>query len=56
MCLNFKIKKMMMTNSFEFKAHVNDQLADAVAWERKTIGFYDLCDQDITPFMELATL
>jgi len=44
-----------MTNSFEFRAHVNDQLSDAVAFERKTIGFYDLCDQDITPFLELAS-
>ncbi len=44
-----------MTNSFEFRAHVNDQLSDAVEKERKSIGFYDLCDQDITPFLELAS-
>jgi len=43
-----------MTNSFEFSPHVNDQLSDAIAREREHIGFYDLCDQDIGPFLDLA--
>jgi len=47
-------KDITMTNSFDFTAHVNDKLSDAVALERESIGFYDLCDQDITPFLELA--
>ena len=43
-----------MTNTFDFSPHVNDRLSDAIAREREHIGFYDLCDQDITPFLELA--
>jgi len=44
-----------MTNTFDFTSHVNDRLSDAIAKERESIGFYDLCDQDISPFLELAT-
>ena len=44
-----------MTNTFDFTTHVNDRLSDAIALEREHIGFYDLCDQDITPFLELAS-
>ncbi len=43
-----------MTNTFEFSPHVNEQLSDAIVREREYIGFYDLCDQDVTPFLELA--
>ncbi len=44
-----------MTNTFEFSPKVNDKLSDAIAKEREEIGFYDLCDQDVTPFLELAS-
>jgi len=44
-----------MTNTFEFAPKVNDKLSDAIAKERESIGFYDLCDQDVTPFLELAS-
>ncbi|MCJ7764827.1 MAG: glucose-6-phosphate isomerase [Thiovulaceae bacterium] len=44
-----------MTNSFDFTPNVNEELSDAIAAERESIGFYDLCDQDITPFLELAS-
>jgi len=44
-----------MTNTFDFAPHVNDRLSDAIAKERETIGFYDLCDQDITAYLKLAS-
>lgn len=44
-----------MTNTFEFAPKVNDKLSDAIVKERESIGFYDLCDQDVTPFLELAS-
>jgi len=44
-----------MTNTFEFAPKVNDKLSDAIAKERESIGFYDLCDQDVTLFLELAS-
>jgi len=43
-----------MINTFDFRTKVNDELANSIAWERKTIGFYDLCDQDIQPYLDLA--
>ncbi len=43
-----------MINNFEFKTKVNSELSNAMAWERKTIGFYDLCDQDVTPYKDFA--
>jgi len=43
-----------MINTFDFRTKVNDELADSIAQERKTIGFYDLCDQDIQPYLTLA--
>lgn len=45
---------MMMTNNFDFSPQVNPKLFDAIAKERETIGFYDLCDQDVTPFLDFA--
>jgi len=45
-----------MINDFHFTApSVNDRLSDAIAKERERIGFYDLCDQDITSYLELAS-
>lgn len=44
-----------MTNTFEFAPKVNDKLSDAIVKERESIGFYDLCDQDVTPYLELAS-
>ena len=44
-----------MINSFKFAPNVNERLSDAIATERETIGFYDLCDQDVTPYLELAS-
>ncbi|MGB5965368.1 MAG: glucose-6-phosphate isomerase [Sulfurimonadaceae bacterium] len=43
-----------MTNNFDFSPKVNPKLFDAIAKERETIGFYDLCDQDVTPFLDFA--
>ncbi len=43
-----------MLNDFDFSPKVNPKLFDAIAKERETIGFYDLCDQDVTPFLDFA--
>ena len=43
-----------MTNHFDFSPKVNPKLFDAIAKERETIGFYDLCDQNIDPFLDFA--
>ena len=43
-----------MTNSFEFSPKVNDELSNDIAKEREYIGFYDLCDQDVSGYLKLA--
>ena len=43
-----------MTNNFDFSPHVNNDLSNDIAKEREHIGFYDLCDQDISSYLKLA--
>ena len=43
-----------MINSFEFSPKVNDELSNDIAKEREHIGFYDLCDQDVSGYLALA--
>lgn len=44
----------MIDNKIYFDTKVNENMSDVMAQERADIGFYDLCDQDITPYLDFA--
>ncbi len=43
-----------MHNELFFDQKVNENISDMLDEERKSIGFYDLCDVDVQPYLDFA--